>query len=368
MNTAANGDMNSTDGEPTRRPPVRIGLIGCGVVADAGHLPAIVATPGLELAAICDPDPQRLRAAKDKFAAAEAFEEPEAFFGADLDAIAITSPQACHADHVHAAAAAGRHVLCEKPLAVNEAEAQGMIEAMAKAGRMLVVGFTYRFSPVAMTIKRLIEQGAIGEPRSLRLIYIWDCHGRYNRRDDPASGLQARREGRMDEGGPLVDCGVHQIDLARWWSGQEVADWTAAGAWVESHDAPDHVYLHLQHERGTHATVEISFSYGHTAKEPVSSFTYDIVGTEGVIRFDRERKLFELRNGHGTTPLEYASVKAFAEMYDAFYTALTGGSAAMLPTGRDGLIATRLATAATEQVMRTRRGHGLALAQGGGPS
>ena len=345
---------DSSGHRPDHPHPIRIGLIGCGAVATEGHLPAITATPGLELAAICDPDRQRLDTAQKQFKATAAFTDPAAFFEADLDAIAITSPVRFHVEHVLAAAAHGRHALCEKPLAVNDREAQAMIDAMDQANRMLVVGFTYRFSPVATTIKRLIEQRAIGEPRSLRLIYVWDCHGRYNRRADPSSGLQLRREGRMTEGGPMVDCGVHQIDLARWWLKQEVIGWTAAGAWVEDHEAPDHVYLHLQHERGTHSTVEISFSYGHTARERVSSFIYEIVGTDGVIRFDRERRLFELRNSEGTTQLPYDHVKAFPQMYAAFHKALVDGSIADLPTGRDGRIATSLATAATEQVKRTR--------------
>lgn len=251
---------------------------------------------------------------------------------------------------MHRAAEHGLHVLCEKPLAVNDAEAQAMIDVMDKAGLRLAVGFTYRFSPVAMTIKRLIGEGAIGEPRSLRLIYVWDFHGRYIRRDDPASGLQARRVGRMDEGGPLVDCGVHQIDLARWWLGQEVTDFCATGAWVEEHENPDHVYLHLQHERGAHTTVEISYTYGHTAKEPVASFIYDIVGTDGIIRFDRELGRFELRNAHGTTALDYASEKAFEQMYVAFRDALVHGEQTDLPSGRDGMLASHLAVAATEQV------------------
>src|SRR5690606_29064819 len=125
----------------------------------------------------------------------------------------------------------------------------------------------------------------IGELRSLRLIYIWHCHGKYQIQADGSRVIQARREGRMLEGGPMVDCGVHQIDLARWWTQRPVTRWTAAGAWVDTYEAPDHVYLHLDHEGGIHTLVEISYSYGHTCAEPISQFTYELIGTGGLIRY-----------------------------------------------------------------------------------
>ena len=332
---------------PDDKPPLRIGLIGCGRVASYGHLPAIAATPGLELSAICDPDVDRLDQVRQQFGVPDVFEDPEALCAHDLDAVAITSPMPYHAEHVRFAARHGRHVLCEKPLADDESQAKEMIDQMARARRLLAVGFTYRFSPVAMTIKKLIQQNAIGQARSLRLIYVWDCHGRYNRRDEPNSGVQQRRLERMNEGGPLIDCGVHQIDLARWWLDQEVTRYSAHGIWVEDHRNPDHLYLHMQHERGAHSTVEVSYSYGHTAKDRASRFTYDIIGTEGLIRFDREHKLFELRTAQGVTALPWAGEKSFVNMYAAFRDAIVHGRDTHLATGQDGLIATRLATEAT---------------------
>ena len=76
----------------------------------------------------------------------------------------------------------------------------------------------------------------------------------------------------------MVDCDVHSIDLARHWLGSEVARHTALGAWVADYEAPDHMWLHLDHESGAHTMVEMSFTYGHTAKEPISFFcSIDIV-------------------------------------------------------------------------------------------
>ena len=157
----------------------RVGLMGCGTVAMYGHLPALAAAQGLELAAVFDPDSTRLKAAQDEFAVPHAFTDAEPFFTSGLDAVVITSPAGAHLQNVHDAARHGKHVLCEKPLALTEVNAERMIEEMAHAERMLFTSFVYRFSPVALEIKRLINEGAIGRVASLRLVYNWDCHGKY---------------------------------------------------------------------------------------------------------------------------------------------------------------------------------------------
>jgi predicted dehydrogenase len=97
----------------------RVGLMGCGTVAMYGHLPALAAAEGLELAAVFDPDSIRLKAAQDEFAIPHAFTDTEPFFTSGLDAIIITSPAGAHLQNVHDAARHGKHVLCEKPLALT---------------------------------------------------------------------------------------------------------------------------------------------------------------------------------------------------------------------------------------------------------
>lgn len=325
--------------------------MGCGAVADYGHLPAIQETNSLALTSLFDPDSGRLLAMQKKFAVPQVFTDSEKFFASDIEAVVIASPAGAHLQNVLDAARHGKHVLCEKPLALNEPDSQRMIEAIHDAKRMLFTAFVYRFSPSALEIKRLIRDGAIGQPRSLRLIYIWNCHGKYER---PGT-IQKRREDRMLEGGPMVDCGVHQIDLARWWLDSDVVRQHAHAAWVDEYEAPDHIYLHLDHDNGAHTVVEISYSFCHTAVEPVSHFTYEIIGTDGVIAYDREQEVFELRNAAGTKRLAWHEEKNFAGMYAAFARALETGQPSGLATGEDGLIALRIARSATEQAIADRR-------------
>jgi predicted dehydrogenase len=119
------------------------------------------------------------------------------------------------------------------------------------------------------------------------------------------------RVGRMLEGGPMVDCGVHQIDLARWWLGSAVEWQRGIGVWVEDYQAPDHLYLHMGHACGAHTMVEMSFSYNATSREPRTHFQYELIGSDGVIRYNREEHSFELRNSHGTQWLAWHPEKNF---------------------------------------------------------
>lgn len=345
----------SDPGSPERTNHVkRIGLMGCGTVADYGHLPVLRDSEELELHAVYDPDEAALLAAKKKFDVPEAYTDVERFLDSGIDAVSITSPAPCHSRNAMDAARHGKHILCEKPLAMTEDECRRMIDAAEKARVMLFTGFDYRFSPVAQKIKELVEQNAVGEVRSLRLINIWNCHGKYVTGPDGRTVEQARRAGRMHEGGPLVDCGVHLIDLGRWWVSSEVARWSAAGAWVDEYEAPDHVFLHMDHVNGVHTMVEISFSYCHTAKSPISDFTYQLIGTEGVIRYDRPTGVLEVRNTESTQQFTFDAVKNFAGMYSRFARALETGEPGDLPSAEDGLIAIRLAREATESLIRSR--------------
>lgn len=161
-----------------------------------------------------------------------------------------------HLANVLQAAQHGKHVLCEKPLAMNETDITRMIETMDMAGLMLFTGFTYRFSGSSKEIHRLVRNGAIGQVRALRLTYLWNLHGKWKWDEKGERIASPLRVGRMLEGGPMVDCGIHQIDLARWWLGSEIEWQRGIGVWVEDYNAPDHVYLHMGHTCGVRACPE----------------------------------------------------------------------------------------------------------------
>jgi predicted dehydrogenase len=332
----------------------RIGLMGCGSVANYGHIPALLRSNSLDLVAVYDPDPSRLEVVTEKHDITSVFDDVNEFMNSGIDAVTITSPAPVHIDNIRAAAKAGKPVLCEKPLAMTEDESREIIRIAADAGITVYTGFDYRFSPVSLTIRELVARKAIGEVRSLRLIYNWHCHGKYEQAANGALIENARRRDRMEEGGPIVDCGVHQVDLARFWLGGDVTSWSVAGAWIDEYDAPDHVYLHMNHDSGVHTLVEMSYSYCHTCAEPVNHFTYELIGTDGVIRYNREQRLFEVRTRQGTECLPFAHEKNFAGMYEAWSRALSTGECGFLATAYDGMEAARITREAVDELIEQR--------------
>lgn len=334
--------------------PKRIGLMGCGVVADYGHVPAILKTPELKLQAIFDPNTEARNRFQEKFGIAEAYTTTDAFFQSGIEAVVITSPAPCHQENVLAAAAYGLPVLCEKPLAMNRTEAGKMIAAMNEAGVSLYTAFCYRFSPSALKIRELVKAKAIGEVRSLRLIYNWNCHGKYELDTQGNRTIQKRRENRMFEGGPVVDCGTHQIDLAMFWLGSDIIRHTGHGAWVDEYEAPDHVWLHMDHACGAHTLVEISYSYHHTSKNSHTEFVYELIGSEGVIRYHLENQQFTMENGSGRHEFTFYPAKSFSGMYREWAHALTSGHSDLLATAEDGMRVVDIAREATDEAIAKR--------------
>jgi predicted dehydrogenase len=282
---------------------IRIALLGCGTVAGYGHLPAIVATRGLELAALVDPQRSHLDTAGERFGVPlerRFTHVSQVLEHVRLDAVTVTSPAPCHFSNVIAAAQQGCHVLCEKPLAENEADGRQMIDVMKHANKHLFVGFIYRFSDMATRIREAIRNKEIGEVRSIRLIYIWDCHGKWARgaagpaqsvvhpseeADAQGRRLNLRRDRFMKEGGPIVDCGVHQIDLARWWT---AARSSASASWHAHRRRPflPRSRLYSRHPRQRRALDDrIELLLRPHCQDQQVQYLFEAIGTDGVIRF-----------------------------------------------------------------------------------
>lgn len=141
----------------------KIGILGCGMIAELGHLPAMKHVAGLNPYAVYDISWSRALAMQAKFQIPHAFPTQQAFWESDIDAVVICTPAPFHLANVMEAAKHKKHVLCEKPLAMTEADIVQMIQVMNQAGLKLFTGFTYRFSGSAKEIHRLVRSGAIGE-------------------------------------------------------------------------------------------------------------------------------------------------------------------------------------------------------------
>ena len=189
---------------------VRVGVIGLGM--GRAHLSGYKSCPDCEIAAICDVDTARLARAGEEFGVATLLTSYEEMLKMDeLDAVSIALPNYLHAPVTIAAFAAGKHVLCEKPMAMTVQEASQMVDASKIAGRKLMIHFNYRFTPHAQLLKQYVDAGELGE------IYFART-GWHRRRGVPGMGSWFTIQ-ELSGGGPLIDLGVHRLDLALWLMG-----------------------------------------------------------------------------------------------------------------------------------------------------
>lgn len=205
---------------------MRIGLIGCGNIAYQMHAPTLAATPGVEVAGIADVTPARLQVLRDLLGLPAARCHPDArdlLARAEIEAVVVTVPQRFRRDLVMAAITAGKHVLCEKPIAFAPREAAEMIAAARAAGLRLAMVHNYIFFPEILWLKDLILSGRLGEVQLLTQNYL-------SVEDRPAAAEYRpdwRHHPELSGGGVLMDM-LHPIYLAEWLVGSPARSISAA--------------------------------------------------------------------------------------------------------------------------------------------
>lgn len=145
---------------------IRIGVIGCGGIANGKHMPAEKRNPASEMVAFCDIIEERAVKAREDYGtpgSAVYTDYKELLKDKSIDAVLVCTPNCSHCEITVAALNAGKHVLCEKPMAMNYAEAKKMLEARDKAGKVLTIGYQNRFRPDSLYLKRLAEEGTFGD-------------------------------------------------------------------------------------------------------------------------------------------------------------------------------------------------------------
>ncbi|MGD6879867.1 Gfo/Idh/MocA family protein [Bacillus infantis] len=249
---------------------IKIGVIGCGSIAKHRHLPEYHLNGRAEIMAVCDIVEER---AMDMAALyhAEAYTSYEDLLAnPEIDAVSVCTPNYLHAPISIAALKAGKHVLCEKPMAVSVEEAESMIEAARKYGKKLMIGHNQRFVPSHQKARAFIASGEAGKVYSFRTAFGhggpegWSADGK-------DSWFFRKSEAFI---GAMGDLGVHKTDLIRYLLGEEI---TQAGAFVEgsskeNSDVDDTAVCILKTESGVIGTLAASWSY--VSKEDNSTIIY----------------------------------------------------------------------------------------------
>lgn len=265
---------------------IGVAIIGCGGITLQNHIPGLALCPDVKVTALCDANAEVLerarQVAKVEFTCAD---YNEVLKRDDVHAVIIATPNFLHAPIALAAAKAGKHVFCEKPLAMNFAEGKEMYQAAERARVRHMTAFTYRFVPAMRYFKHLVDQGFVGQPYHFRNCRLQDWQQR---------GLGWRQVAKLAGSGEIGDMLSHRIDFAHILLGpmtRLVAHTKlvhpSRGGQVS--DLEDWVAIISDFQNGSTGVLESSkIATGHN--ESMYSQDYvEINGSEGSIRYDTQR-------------------------------------------------------------------------------
>lgn len=291
---------------------LRVGIIGLGAIS-ATHLGSFGNNPKSEIVAVCDVDEKWLAHCKQEHGAKYAFTNWEDLVACDeLDAVSVVLPTGFHAPVTIAALKAGKHVLCEKPMATTAAEAQEMADTAKQMGKILMVSYNQRFGPDIQYLKKYIDEGNMGEIYFARTGWrrpmgifpgpgVMRATGEYSRNwfNEKARG-----------GGVCMDLGSHVVDIAMYLMGFPKIKQVVGCAYTKflpevlkqygvACDADDHSVAFVKFENGASMQFEASFG-SYVEKDEVFQAIY---GTKGGAKrvIGEPVKLFSSAAGAYTT-------------------------------------------------------------------
>ncbi|MDY5859578.1 MAG: Gfo/Idh/MocA family oxidoreductase [Eubacteriales bacterium] len=189
---------------------VRVGIIGCGGIANGKHMPALSKLKNVKMVAFCDIIEKKALAAREKFGTPDCAvytDYKKLLEDKSIDVVHVLTPNRSHSFITVDALEAGKHVMCEKPMAINSDEAQKMLDAAKRTGKKLTIGYQSRHRTDSLFLKGEVEAGTFGDIYYAKATAI-------RRRAVPTWGvfLNEYEQG----GGPLIDIGTHALDLTLW--------------------------------------------------------------------------------------------------------------------------------------------------------
>jgi predicted dehydrogenase len=250
---------------------IRVGLIGAGSSAQRIHLPGLRLCRGVEVAAVCDPDE---KAARSTGIADVYGDWRDLLARRDIDAVVIATPNFTHCELALAACAAGKHVLCEKPLALSAADAKSMLAAAQRSGRVHMAAFTYQFAPALRRLRALLDAGELGDIRTVRASYLMALSGHL---------LGWRSLKRHAGSGVLADIGSHLIHLVQHLAGP-IATVSAASRRFRDDpqsDVEDWIASLVRFARGATGTLEVSRVCPGRGAAISEQMTIEVYGSRG---------------------------------------------------------------------------------------
>ncbi|NLC56607.1 MAG: Gfo/Idh/MocA family oxidoreductase [Armatimonadetes bacterium] len=319
---------------------IGFGIIGCGGISNV-HLTALSKRDDARVVCVADVNPEAAKAQAERYQVAKWVTDPaELVAMPEVQAVVVCTPTFRHAEGVLAAAAAGKHVLCEKPISLSLEEADQMIAACEKAGSLFMVAFVRRFCNEWLKLRDIIREGRLGRP------VVWRTA---NASSGPASPwfLDAEKGG-----GPFIDGCVHDWDFARFTFGEPEKVVASISRMKETTTALDTGTAIVKFKSGDE--IVRTWSWGLPGTACSGQSMQDVIGPKGALRFPgapaegSKLNYFYYIDGDGKEhPIEYEHTGGqewFDAQMDHFVTCVREGRRPCV-TGEDGRNATELALA-----------------------
>ena len=287
---------------------VKIGIIGCGGIANGKHLPSLHKLKNVQLVAFCDLIVERAEKAAKQYGVPDAkvyTDYKELLKDESIEVVHVLTPNRSHSFITVDALEAGKHVMCEKPMAINAEEAKKMVDAAKRTGKKLTIGYQNRHRPDSLFAKAEAEKGTFGE------IYYAKATA-LRRRAVPTWGvfLNEYEQG----GGPLIDIGTHALDLTLWMMNnykpkmvvgntfRKLVDQTdTANAWgdwdPEKFTVEDAAFGYITMENG--AVIELDATWALNYRHPKEA-TYTLCGTKAGVDTDDGLWINSVKHGRQT--------------------------------------------------------------------
>ena len=268
---------------------LKIGIVGCGKIADCHHIPLFKECRGVEIAALCDVVPEQIEKrvkthGLDKARHYHSFDDM--IKSADIEAVVICTPNDLHYPMTIAALKHGWHVLCEKPMALNTKLCGEMIETAKKCNKVLQINQSWHFNPCGNKLRSLIAEGKIGILQHTSCVSCSTAPPHIAWSPGADWFVQNRHEGSL-----IQDIGVHLTEVTQWITGIEIIEAAAiTSTFFPGIDVVDNFVSIVRFDNGASGTFELSWT------SPKPRFTMEFTGSEGHLRM-ADGKLFYFKRG-----------------------------------------------------------------------
>ena len=331
-----------------QRRPLKAAVIGFGAMG-RGTAAALDADPDWDLAAIGDLFEPARRRARETYPGIRTEEDASTLIrDSEIDLVALTTLADARPGLIREALAAGKHIWAEKPIAATVREEEKLLTEIEQYNLHVAVNIFNRNAWYHERMLEFLASGQIGDLVSIRI-----------RHQTP--GLLPGT-GHGPEGPPFHDCGMHYVDVARWYAGSEFADWHAQGVCLWGHGEPWHVDAHGTFENGVIFNVTQGFIFGQEARDLRNSSGLEAIGTRGVMTMSHDFVTVDIRL-HGTDETHreqgaYGDKKL--DVMAAKLAAAIRGGAVSYPTARDSVIASRVSQEMLDQARKNATTFGTA--------